>query len=123
MQLEEKVYAALAGASPPATEVGLRVSPLISKQDMAVPRIVYGRVSNSPITSLSGRSNLDQVRMQLDIYAYDFLVAKRIAGQARVAMEAASFKGLLVSDLDMYEAETKLYRVSMDFRCWHRPDL
>jgi hypothetical protein len=121
VQLEELVFAVLAGTSPPATGAGLRVYPLLAPQNAELPRITFARVANAPVNSLSGSSGLDAVRVQVDAWAKTFLGAKELAAEVRTAMEGASFKGLLQNDFDTYEPETKTYRVSLDFRCWHRP--
>jgi hypothetical protein len=120
MQLEELIYTALTSASP-LTSAGTRVYALIAKQGAPLPRITFQRVSNAPITDLGGSSNLDQVRIQVDSWADDYLEAKTLASQVRAIMEDQTFKALLVSDFDEYEPETRIYRVRQDYRCWFRP--
>lgn len=121
MQLEEQVFAALAGVSPYPTAAEDRVYALIAKQGAALPRITFQRITSAPVTSLGGSSNLDQVRIQVDSWADDYLEAKNLAAQVRLALEATSFKALLTNDFDDYEPETRIYRVRQDYRCWFRP--
>ena len=117
MQLEEQIYLALAGGSP-QTDAGSRVYPLAAAQGVETPRITYQRVSTAPENTLGGRSNLDQVRIQVDCWATSTKGAADLARQARDIMEAQSFKALLQGAFDTYEQDTQLYRRSMDFRCW-----
>lgn len=120
MQLEELIYAALTAASP-QTIAGLRVFALIAKQGTPLPRITFQRVGNAPVTDFGGSSNLDQVRIQVDCWADDYLESKTLASQTRAILEAQSFKALLISDFDEYEPDTRIYRVRQDYRCWFRP--
>lgn len=122
MELEELVQAVLTGTSPYATDAGLRVYALLADQNVPLPRVTYQRISNVPTTDFQGRSNLDQVRVQVDSWAKSYAGAKALARQVRDAMEAAEFKALLTNDFDDYEPETRLFRVRQDYRCWYRPD-
>jgi len=121
MQLEELIFTALTGGSPPPTEVGVRVYALIAEEGSDLPRITFQRITSTPTTALDGNNNLDQVRFQVDSWSRDYLEAKRVASQAREVLESQSFKALMTTDFDDYEPETRLYRVRQDYRCWYRP--
>lgn len=121
MELEEQIHAVLTGTSPYATDAGLRVYALLADQGSAFPRVTYQRISNVPTTDFQGRSNLDQVRVQVDSWGKSYGEVKALAQQVRDAMEAAEFKALLTNDFDDYEPETRLFRVRQDYRCWYRP--
>lgn len=121
MQLEDMVYAVLVGTSPPATAAGDDVYPIVAKQGAPLPRLTFVRVGNAPVNDLGGSSGLDAVRIQVDAWAATPTAARALADQVRTVMQGASFKGLLQNDFDTYEPETRTYRVSQDFRCWHRP--
>ena len=118
-RIERLTYEALAGGSPD-TDAGTRVYPWIVGQDVPLPRIVYTRVSTAPVTSLSGSSGLDNVRMQVDCYAATMPGALRLASQVRTLLEGggAGFTALLAGQFDAYEPETKVFRQSLDFSCW-----
>lgn len=117
--IEEDVLTALVG-SPPATSADERVYALVLPDESSYPAITYQRISNVPVNSLSGSSDLDQVRVQVDCWATTYGAAKALAGEVRTAMEAAAFKGLLVTDADEFDDVAKVYRVSMDFYCWQK---
>lgn len=114
--VELQVRAALSGA----TTAGARVFPLLRQEGAGLPAIVYTRAGTEPVDSLGGSSGLDAVRVQLDCYAQTFDEVKALAMAARPLMESAAFKGLLRSEFDAYEPDTKIYRVSMDFACWQK---
>lgn len=116
MALESDIFAALSGQTAAAS----RVYPLIRGEASALPAIVYARVGNAPVNALDGSSGLDSVRIQIDSYAATYAGAKLLAAQVRAIMQAGSFKALLQSDVDVYEPDTKIYRVTQDFLCWER---
>lgn len=100
--------------------VGGRVYPHLAPQNAILPRITYQEITVDPVNSLAGSSGLDAVRVQVDVWADSALEAATLAETVRTAMAAAAFKGLMESRFGEYEQETKTYRVSQDFRCWHR---
>jgi hypothetical protein len=114
--LETALFEALATGAP--TAAGVRVFHVLAPQASALPRITFSRASNTPVTSLSGSSGLDQVRMQVDCWAASYPEAKALARQVRTILQAQPFKALMQNDFDDYEVETATWRVSMDFRCW-----
>jgi hypothetical protein len=117
--VEEDILAALTG-SPPATSAGDNVYALVLPDGTDYPALTYQRISTVPVNSLAGSSGLDQVRVQIDCWAATYGAAKALADEVRPVMEAAAFKGLLVTDTDDYDEVTRLYRISMDFYCWQK---
>lgn len=100
--------------------VSNRVYPLVMPQSPTYPAIVYNRIANTAQNTLEGGSSLDQVRMQIDVYATTYSAAKTLSDQVRSAMEAAAFKGTLQTDQDFFEPDVNLYRVSLDFYVWQK---
>ncbi len=113
MELEERLYAVLGSTN------GGRVWPVLAPQDSALPRITFQRVSNAPVNDLRGHSGMDIVRVQVDVWAADYLSGKHLATTVRDTLSSSGIKHLFLSDLDDYEPETKLYRVRMDLQFWH----
>ena len=114
--IEQTVYTALTTGSPLPTAAGLRVYPMLMPQEPAYPALTYQRIANDPIASLDGNSNLDRVRLQIDCWALTYLAAKNLAAEVRAEM--ATIGALLLLDLDDYESNEKVYRVTMDFSLW-----
>lgn len=100
--------------------VSNRCYPLQIPQNGALPAIVYQRIANTPNNQLEGKPTLDQVRMQIDAYAKTYKAAKLLGKSIRTAMENAPFSATLQSDDDLFEPETDVYRVSLDFYIYER---
>jgi hypothetical protein len=120
-QLETSIFSTLTGASAVSAIVGTRVYPLVLPQKAALPAISYLRVSGAQELSLSGHSGLESPRIQIDCWATTYAQAKALSAAVQAAMLASSaFKVGSVSDRDLFEDETNVFRVSIDFSVWHR---
>lgn len=119
--IEEDIVAALA-ADPTITGlVGSRVYPLFRPQDDPLPAMVYQRLSTTPENALSGFSGLDLVRIQFSCYAKTIAEAKQLAQALRSAIDAATdLKGICVYEADERDADTRNFRVFVDFNFWQR---
>jgi len=100
--------------------VSNRCYPLVMPQNPTFPAIVYTRIASTPQNVLFGGTTLDQVRMQIDIYAKTYKAAKTLAKSVRTSMETAAFSATLQTDDDSFEPETDIYRVSMDYYIYER---
>ncbi len=116
MAVEVDIFAVLSNQ----TAAGDRVYPLLRGEGTGLPALVYTRVGNAPVNSLSGSSGLDQVRVQVDCYAATYNDAKSLAASVRPLLEGAPFKALLQTDFDFYEPDTKVFRVTQDYYCWQK---
>lgn len=119
-QLEPKIYTVISGAAAVAAVVSTRIYPVVLPQDVALPAISYSRISGGQINSLTGYSNLESPRIQVDVWGETYSSVKSLAADVHTAMDGATtFGALLESDMDMYEDDTKIHRVSMDFIVWN----
>lgn len=120
-QLEASIFTTLTGASGVSAIVGSRVYPIILPQKTTLPAITYLRVSGAQEISLSGHSGLESPRIQVDCWATSYAQAKSLAAAVQAAMIASTaFKVGSVSDRDLFDDETNVFRVSIDFNVWHR---
>lgn len=120
-QLEASIFTALTGASGVSAIVGSRVYPLVIPQGAALPAVTYTRISGPLEMSLSGGAGLESVRVQIDAWATSYAAVKDLAAELRSAMlSATAFQVASVSDRDLFEDETSVFRVSTDFTVWHR---
>lgn len=118
--LEPKIYTVLSGSSAVSAVVSARIYPLVLPQDVTLPAITYVRISGGQVNSMGGYSGLENPRMQIDVWGATYTAAKTLAALVHAAMSAATtFSALLISDMDLYEDDTKIYRVSMDFSVWN----
>ena len=90
----------------------------LAAQGTVAPYIVWSGVVSAINNNLLGASDVQNTRFQIDAYATSYAGARTLAAAVVAAMKAASFANVQISDQDMYEPDTKLFRVSMDFSVW-----
>jgi hypothetical protein len=116
-----------------AALVGTRVYPSPAPQNAEMPCITFQRVSTDREYSLDGRSGLAGPIIQIDCwsdapeYAGKYATAKTVAETVRLILE--SFRGFMgpvrvqevtiTSERDLFEAQDRTRRVSIDYRIWH----
>ena len=86
----------------------------------AYPFIVFNRVSSTPNVSLQGPSDLQNTRVQIDIFSRSPAEAVSIESALEAAMAAWSVTNVPLSSQDMYEDAVKAWRVSKDYSVWAR---
>ncbi len=119
--LESKITTVLKGSTAVSALVGGRVFPLVLDQGCQFPAVSFLRVSGGKQFGLSGYSGLEGSRIQVDCWATTYKQAKALAAAVSTAMRAATtFRVSAVNDRDLFEDAQNLYRVSIDFTCWHR---
>jgi hypothetical protein len=119
--IEQDIVAALNADASFTALVGSRVYPLFRPQDGPLPAVVYQRLSTNPENSLLGFSHLDQVRIQFECFAKTVLEAKTLANVLRTAIDAApSLKATCVYVADDIDADTRNFRVFVDYNFWQR---
>lgn len=110
---------ALVGASPS------RIYPGLMPQAAATPACVYSVVSEQNQNSLAGwTSGLKNSRFQLDCYARTYAEADTLAAAVAAVLDSVAtktFSSLQVSRRDLYEDDTELHRVSLEFSIWSQP--
>lgn len=84
--------------------------------------IVFATVVSTANVSLRGSSNLQNTRLQVDVYARTRKRCNEIAATLLPALEAVSgFSAVVdVSTQHFFEAETRHRRHSQDFSIWAR---
>lgn len=95
-----------------------RVHPLVAPDKPATPYIVYQRIASVPENTLSDGVPIDQTRLQVDSYADDYLSVQNLATSVKAAMAAAFPQSTLQLEQDLYEQDTKLFRVMHDYSIW-----
>ena len=98
-----------------------RCYPLNAPDPVAKPYIVYSVVSDVTENTLDGDSGMSNTRVQVDVYGKSYGEAKGLAGKAgtvKTAMAGAAFSNIHLASRDLYENDTQLYHVAMDFSVW-----
>lgn len=119
-----QVIAAALGADATVTQLaGDRIFPNVLREGATLPAVVYTAVSQVPQNSMTGTPDgaLFQSRMQVDCYARTYAVVQQLAAAVYAvlgALSTAQAQGVLEAQRDLYENESQLHRVSMDFSIW-----
>lgn len=100
--------------------VGNKVFALVIPQGTKLPCITFQRIGGMPANTLSGHSGLEEIDLQIDVWARDYDEAKAIAKAVRAAMPPSGprFSAHLIEDQDLYEDGTNYFRVNMEFKVW-----
>lgn len=100
--------------------VGSKVFALVIPQGTKLPCITFQRIGGMPANTLSGHSGLEEIDLQIDVWARDYDEAKAIAKAVRSAMPPSGpqFGAHLIEDQDLYEDGTNYFRVNMEFKVW-----
>nr|DAK95137.1 MAG TPA: tail component [Caudoviricetes sp.] len=100
--------------------VGSKVFPLFIPSGNFLPCVTFQRIGGRPANTLSGASGLEEIDLQIDVWARDYDEAKAIAKAVRAAMPPSGdvFGAHLIEDQDLYENGTTYFRVSMEYKVW-----
>lgn len=85
---------------------------------LTFPYVVYLRIVSTVNNNLSGPSNLQNTRVQIDVFDRTYSNAAALAEQVQAAMGAAFPTCIQVSSFDVYEDPIKAFRISADFSVW-----
>lgn len=96
-----------------------------------LPAIVYRVISNEGSFAHDGPVNLRHPRLQLDVWslrrdeaeAVEDAVVRALLGYRGPMGDTGYTAGWRLEDsTDLYEEDTKLHRISLDFRGWYAPE-
>jgi Protein of unknown function (DUF3168) len=82
------------------------------------PYIVVQRVASDANASLGGPSNLQNTRLQVDIYALRIADAAAIELLVEAAFGAWATQNVPLLSQDFFEDPTRAFRVSKDYSVW-----
>ena len=89
-----------------------------STEPPVYPFIVFLRISSTPNVSMGGPSNLQNTRVQIDIYSRQISEAAAIETALEAAMAAWGTKNVPLSSADVYEDVVRAFRITKDYSCW-----
>ena len=121
--LGKSIYSRLRVDSAVAAIIGSRIYPQIQPQPAVAPCVVYQVIVDTPTNTLDGSNGGDlyQTRLQVDAYATDYATAQTLADAITAVLGSVTelhFSSVRLSRRDLYEPDTKLHRVSLDFSIW-----
>lgn len=95
---------------------------LNAAQPPVYPYITWQRITSTTSNTLDGPTNLQNTRVQVDIFSPDIYAANAIGIALDAAMQAASVAGTLtnvqLSSQDIYEFDVRCHRITKDFSVW-----
>lgn len=116
----EPEFLELVTSGSPITAAEDRFFAVRAPDGVLKPYVTFFEVSSAPVTSLGGDSGLDNVRLQVDVWADTYEEAREVSKGIRALISGASFKPTTQDKREDYESDTKLYRVSTDYACWDK---
>lgn len=125
--LESALYQYLSTHPDLAAIVGNRIYPGRLPDNPVLPAIVYARVATSRGVAHDGPLETADARFQFDAWGSSYSSVKAAADRLRRAL--LGFVGTMgpiraaiprqETETDLFEPDTGLYRVSVDYRIWH----
>lgn len=113
---ESVVYGALRSL------VGDRVYPDVAPLGAPRPYITYQAVGGQDVNALGGPADLQNSRMQINVWADARAAAVATMNAAFAAMTTDAVQGIPIgAPVSTYEPDTKLYGSRLDFSLWFRP--
>lgn len=114
LTLPEQLQAVLA----PVAQGGAWYAEAAADVDKSSPYIVWQLVVSTTNNNLSGPSDLQNTRVQIDVWAPRFADAYALGKSVAQAMQAAPFTAIQISTQPVYDDVVKLHRNILDFSCW-----
>lgn len=88
--IEQRIVGLLADNATIAAAVGQRISPVVLRQETALPSLVYRRLSSTPEYTLAGRAGWRTVTIQIICWSLEYAEARALAEAVRQALDAYS---------------------------------
>ncbi len=105
------------------TNVNNRVYPNFGPAGATRPYLVYKLISPGRVYSHDGFSQLSNSRYQVSVFADTYSSAKSTAKQVKEGFEGwktTTVSGIfLTGEMDLYEEDTKIHHIPLDFFVWH----
>lgn len=122
MSAQNKLYNALIASTYITDKVGTRIYPVIIPQGVAAfPTLVYTRISNNRVYSLSGYTSMENVIFQIDSVAVGFDEVRALAESVHTVLTTTTyFKCIMRTEDDSYEPESNVYRVTQEYSIWNK---
>ena len=131
MKIEQAILKELLADSGITSLIGERLYYVKAPQDVVKPYVAFFKASAPREYSHDGASKLAHPRFQFSCFATTYYEAKQITEAIRAAIEA--FSGtmggaggvevghcFLINESDIYEENTKLFHVAVDYLIWHK---
>ena len=88
--IEQRIVDSLLDTTTILAAVGERVTPVVLRQETALPCLVYRRLSDEPDYTLAGRGRWRTVTMQISCWSKNYGEIRVLADEVRKALDAYS---------------------------------
>jgi hypothetical protein len=117
--IESDVQTVLLAAPAVTALVGTRVAAGMLPEGELRPYVTYSLITGERIPSMTDSGLMRHARIQLDCWSPNYGQSKQIALAVETAIEASAlFEVVFIGDQDLYDNETKLHRVVVDYSVW-----
>lgn len=114
--------------------VGVRIYPITARQQDALPYLTWQRLSWLPTYHMTGRSNMMQCTVQVDVWARNSVEAEKLA-EALLSATDAKYQGAMnsldvrsmtmMNDMDVPElpddgGQQGVFHRAIDLNIWYR---
>jgi len=103
--------------------VGARIYPNKLPQGVTLPAVVFSVVDDVPQNAITGATadRLVETRLQVDCYSTSYVEAHTLAAAIDLvvtSLDRVDLAAWRLTSRDLYEDETRLHRVALDFSVW-----
>lgn len=117
--IEIDLRAAMIAAPAVTALVGQRIAAGILPEGEVRPYVTYSLVTGERIPSMTDSGLMRHARMQVNCWSPSYSEAKQIALAVQTAIEASAlFEVVFISDQDLYDPETNLFYMVLDYSVW-----
>jgi hypothetical protein len=117
--IEVDLRAAMIAAPAVTALVGQRIAAGILPEGEVRPYVTYSLVTGERIPSMTDSGLMRHARMQVNCWSPSYSEAKQIALAVQTAIEASAlFEVVFISDQDLYDPETNLFYMVLDYSVW-----
>jgi len=117
--IEVDLRAAMIAAPAVTALVGQRIAAGILPEGEVRPYVTYSLVTGERIPSMTDSGLMRHARMQVNCWSPSYGEAKQIALAVQTAIEASAlFDVVFISDQDLYDPETNLFYMVLDYSVW-----
>lgn len=122
------IYTILSTDPAIAAIVGTRIFPALAVIDGGRPSIVYTEISNTPTMYKQGPSDMDFVRLQVDVFSPSYDQCVDLAEKVRIALDRyphSTVSGVKLAGVsyqggrNMWEDVDKIHRVMQEYQIRH----
>lgn len=117
--IEVDVRAVLVADTAVGAIVADRIAAGVMPEGEVRPYVTYSLVTGERIPSMTDSGVMRHARVQLDCFSPSYGQAKALALAVQTAIEASAlFEVVFITDQDLYDPETNLFYVVLDYSIW-----